>query len=113
MAIPLEITAFNRMGLGPQLGDVQRVRAMGFAAYVEEQLAPHDADDTGAAIGRRTAFRGLPRPQTVRALESVQRRRRQDGSGLNGRTGIVEKLLNGINLINHENATKRSHGLCK
>lgn len=42
---PLEVIALNRMAYGPRPGDVARVRAMGFAAYVEEQLAPDDDDD--------------------------------------------------------------------
>jgi uncharacterized protein (DUF1800 family) len=45
LAIPLEVVTLNRMGFGPRPGDVERVRAMGFAAYVDEQLAPVDADD--------------------------------------------------------------------
>nr|MCU0494907.1 DUF1800 domain-containing protein [Chloroflexaceae bacterium] len=42
---PIELIALNRMAYGPRPGDLERVRAMGFAAYVEEQLRPNDADD--------------------------------------------------------------------
>ena len=41
----LEQLALNRMGFGPRTGDVERVKAMGFAAYVEEQLNPSDRDN--------------------------------------------------------------------
>lgn len=42
---PIELIALNRMAYGPRPGDVERVRQMGFAAYVDEQLNPNDADD--------------------------------------------------------------------
>jgi uncharacterized protein (DUF1800 family) len=44
--LPVEVIALNRMGYGPRPGDVQRLRAAGFAAYVEQQLRPDDGDDT-------------------------------------------------------------------
>ncbi len=42
---PIELIALNRMAYGPRPGDVARVQGMGFAAYVDEQLNPNDADD--------------------------------------------------------------------
>jgi Tat (twin-arginine translocation) pathway signal sequence len=42
---PIELIALNRMAYGPRPGDVARVQQMGFAAYVDEQLNPNDADD--------------------------------------------------------------------
>jgi hypothetical protein len=45
MNTPLEIIALNRMAFGPRAGDVERVRKMGLAAYVEEQLLPDAVDD--------------------------------------------------------------------
>jgi uncharacterized protein (DUF1800 family) len=44
-APPIELIALNRMAYGPRPGDVARVQQMGFAAYVDEQLNPNDADD--------------------------------------------------------------------
>lgn len=46
-ALPaLEVIALNRMAYGPRPGDIERVRTMGFNAYVEEQLAPAAIDDS-------------------------------------------------------------------
>lgn len=42
---PIEAIALNRMAYGPRPGDLARVRSMGLAAYVNEQLNPNDADD--------------------------------------------------------------------
>ena len=41
----LELLALNRMGFGPRPGDIDRVKSLGFAAYVDEQLNPSDRDD--------------------------------------------------------------------
>ena len=40
----------NRAGYGSRPGDVQRVAAMGLAAYLEEQLNPADIDDTATDL---------------------------------------------------------------
>jgi uncharacterized protein (DUF1800 family) len=37
--------ALNRLGYGPRPGDVERVRRMGLASYIEGQLAPSDLAD--------------------------------------------------------------------
>jgi uncharacterized protein (DUF1800 family) len=37
--------ALNRLGYGPRPGDVERVRGMGLAAYVERQLSPRSIED--------------------------------------------------------------------
>src|SRR6185295_7689782 len=46
--------ALNRLGYGPRPGDVERVRRMGLAAYIERQLDPS----------------GIPDPATEQALAS-------------------------------------------
>jgi uncharacterized protein (DUF1800 family) len=43
---PLEAIAMNRMAYGPRPGDVERVKTMGFTAYVDEQLNPNNIDDS-------------------------------------------------------------------
>lgn len=43
----------NRAGYGPRPGDIERVRQMGLAAYVEEQLHPDKIDDPAADLLRR------------------------------------------------------------
>jgi len=65
-ALPaLEVIALNRMAYGPRPGDSERVRTMGFNAYVEEQLAPaaiddSDCDDRLAAVRLRLLDQLLP-----------------------------------------------------
>jgi uncharacterized protein (DUF1800 family) len=39
--------ALNRLGYGPRPGDVERVRQMGVAAYIERQLSPRSIADPG------------------------------------------------------------------
>jgi uncharacterized protein (DUF1800 family) len=43
---PLEVIALNRMAYGPRPGDIERVKAMGFTAYVDEQLNPQAINDS-------------------------------------------------------------------
>ncbi|MEO1127699.1 MAG: DUF1800 domain-containing protein [Cyanobacteria bacterium J06635_15] len=51
--------ALNRMGFGPQPGDIERVKAMGFEAYVAEQLNPSDRGDDDCQ--QRLSAAELPR----------------------------------------------------
>jgi len=41
------VHALNRLTFGPRPGDVERVKAMGLAAWIEQQLAPSHIDDSG------------------------------------------------------------------
>jgi uncharacterized protein (DUF1800 family) len=43
---PIEIIALNKMGYGPRPDDVARVRSLGLAGYVAEQLNPSAIDDS-------------------------------------------------------------------
>lgn len=43
----------NRAGYGPRPGDYQRATAMGFAAYLEEQLNPETIEDTAVDLIHR------------------------------------------------------------
>ncbi len=52
------VHVLNRLGFGAAPGDVERVRAMGLAHYIEEQLQPARIDDS-ATIARLTAFETL------------------------------------------------------
>ena len=74
------VHVLNRLGFGPRPGDVERVRKMGVAAYVEEQLRPERIDDarTEARLGslptlRMTTaelFAKYPQPgQLIRQLQ--------------------------------------------
>ncbi len=44
----------NRAGFGPRPGDLQRVRQMGTAEYLEEQLNPDSIDDTAVDLMMRS-----------------------------------------------------------
>jgi uncharacterized protein (DUF1800 family) len=50
--------ALNRLAYGPRPGDVERVRAMGLAVWIERQLHPELIPD-GAIEGRLAAYRTL------------------------------------------------------
>ena len=52
------VHVLNRLGFGAAPGDVERVRAMGLAHYIDEQLQPARIDDS-ATIARLTAFETL------------------------------------------------------
>ncbi|MES2463669.1 MAG: DUF1800 family protein, partial [Armatimonadota bacterium] len=52
----------NRLGYGPRPGDVARIRKMGLAAYINQQLAPEDADDR-AVESKIAAFTSLQQSQ--------------------------------------------------
>src|SRR5258708_20165624 len=38
--------ALNRLAYGPRPGDIERVRQMGLAKWIEQQLNPNSIDDT-------------------------------------------------------------------
>ncbi|HJV59038.1 MAG TPA: DUF1800 family protein, partial [Methylomirabilota bacterium] len=76
--------ALNRLGYGPRPGDVERVRRMGLAAYIEAQLDPSDLADPAVAqalpaypVLTRSAAElvreyPVPSPQVRRQLASGQ-----------------------------------------
>src|SRR5262252_5397445 len=41
------IHVLNRIGFGPRAGDVEKVRAMGVQAYIDQQLHPERISDSG------------------------------------------------------------------
>ena len=56
------VHVLNRLGFGPRPGDVERLRAIGLPAYVDEQLHPNDADD---ALWAEWAAGGSFRPHAA------------------------------------------------
>src|ERR1043165_5810347 len=48
----------NRLGFGPRPGDVDRVRQMGLATYIDQQLSPDRVPDT-ELTARLAAFQTL------------------------------------------------------
>jgi uncharacterized protein (DUF1800 family) len=78
---PLEMTdsrrilhVLNRLGFGARPGDVERVRQMGLARYIAQQLAPEDIDDS-IVDARLAGFTALDSPGTAlfSAYETWQR----------------------------------------
>ncbi|MBI4806373.1 MAG: DUF1800 domain-containing protein [Desulfovibrio sp.] len=53
----LAVHGVNRLSFGPAPGDIDRVRAMGFSAYVEEQLAPEKLPEPQALTDRLAALK--------------------------------------------------------
>ena len=49
--------ALNRLGYGPRPGDVERVRRMGLAAYIERQLDAYKATLRGEHLWKRRGRR--------------------------------------------------------
>jgi uncharacterized protein (DUF1800 family) len=77
----------NRLGFGPAPGDLERVRRMGLAAYIDQQLQPERLPDA-ALRDRLAAFptlgmttRELARRYYVPALMERQRRQRDGTTG--------------------------------
>jgi uncharacterized protein (DUF1800 family) len=72
--------ALNRLGYGPRPGDVERVRRMGLAAYIETQLDPRGIPDPGVeqalaaypalALSTATLVREYPLP-TLQARQRL------------------------------------------
>jgi uncharacterized protein (DUF1800 family) len=54
----LAVHVLNRIGFGPRLGDIERVRAMGIDAYIDEQLHPERIADP-VADAKIVNFRSL------------------------------------------------------
>jgi uncharacterized protein (DUF1800 family) len=93
--------ALNRLAYGPRPGDVERVRQMGLAKWIEQQLNPNSIDDK-AMEARLHDYPTLkmstaklideypqPKPAEVQALKQAQARaqqeqRRSDGAAASG-----------------------------
>ena len=68
----LLVHVLNRIGFGPRLGDVERVRAIGVEKYIDEQLRPERIPDNGMAA--RLGFTAIPtRQRTIVVAESDRR----------------------------------------
>jgi uncharacterized protein (DUF1800 family) len=78
----------NRLGYGPRPGDVARIRRMGLAAYLNQQLAPEDCDDS-AVDAKIAAFTSLQQSQVT--LTSTYDSWQKEASRL-------ERLRSGIQL---------------
>ncbi len=76
-----EVIALHRMGYGPRPGDIDMVRSMGFAAYVEQQLNPQLIDDSAcdariASARMRISYpagNGYPALNELRGLTSLNK----------------------------------------
>ena len=95
--------ALNRLAYGPRPGDVERIRQMGLAKWIEQQLNPNSIDDR-ALDARLTDYPTLhmstaklideyPQPKQVekQAEKQVQARAQQNQSRSDAAAAVVEK----------------------
>jgi uncharacterized protein (DUF1800 family) len=99
--------ALNRLAYGPRPGDVERVRQMGLAKWIEQQLNPNSIDDK-AIEARLQDYQTLkmstakligeypqPKPAEVQALKQAQARAQSQQQGPQTRSdsaaAVVEK----------------------
>src|SRR6476469_909602 len=82
------IHVLNRIGFGPRAGDVEKVRAMGLQAYIDQQLHPERIPDSGMS-GRladfatlRMSSRDIAEQYEVPMMQA--RRQRQQAAGRAG-----------------------------
>jgi uncharacterized protein (DUF1800 family) len=74
--------AMNRLAYGPRPGDVERVRQMGLAKWIDQQLAPNSIDDKAAnarlenlpTLGKSTARLMEEYPQPKQAEKQAAKR---------------------------------------
>ena len=76
----LILHALNRLGYGPRPGDVERVRRMGLAAYIERQLEPGRIPDP-AVEQALAAYPGAARRARPSSSATIRCPRRRRGSG--------------------------------
>jgi uncharacterized protein (DUF1800 family) len=95
--------ALNRLAYGPRPGDVERVRQMGLAKWIEQQLSPNSIDDR--ALDARLAdyptlrmstaklIGEYPQPKQVekQAEKQAQARAQQNQSRSEAAAAVVEK----------------------
>jgi uncharacterized protein (DUF1800 family) len=74
------VHVLNRIGFGARPGDVERVRQIGLAAYIDQQLHPDRIPDAAAVTSRLAAFETLGKSSRDLAedyFEPAMRARRQ------------------------------------
>src|SRR5437660_4856772 len=77
--------ALNRLAYGPRPGDVERVRQMGLAKWIEQQLNPNSIDDKGVearledypTLRMSTAKLIVEYPQPKPAVRQAERQARE------------------------------------
>ena len=77
----MSVHVLNRLAFGPRPGDIERVRQMGVAAYIDSQLQP-DAIALPAALSERLNSLetvGQPAGEVVRAFLEVRKAVRDEG----------------------------------
>jgi uncharacterized protein (DUF1800 family) len=100
--------ALNRLAYGPRPGDVERVRQMGLAKWIEQQLNPNSMDDR-ALDARLTAYPTLrmttaklmdeyPQPKQAekQAEKQVQARAQQEQRRFDAAAEVVEKDMQNV-----------------
>jgi uncharacterized protein (DUF1800 family) len=88
----LAIHALNRLGFGPRRGDIERVKKIGFDAYIEQQLRPETIADpvVNAIVGN---FRSLKMelPELLAATAPVAVIADRKRSNIFDRAAVVER----------------------
>jgi uncharacterized protein (DUF1800 family) len=97
--------ALNRLAYGPRPGDVERVRQMGLAKWIEQQLNPNSIDDRAldARLGDYPTLRMStakligeylqPKPAEKQAEKEAQARAQQEQRRSDAAAAVVEKDL--------------------
>jgi uncharacterized protein (DUF1800 family) len=102
------VHALNRLGFGPRPGDVERVRQMGLAKWIDQQLHPESIDDS-AMNARLASFPTLamssgkllsefPRPALAAKREGIspeEYRKEQQAKAMMAQVGAAEGLSSG------------------
>ncbi|MBB6049880.1 DUF1800 domain-containing protein [Armatimonas rosea] len=73
------VHVLNRLGFGPRPGDLERVKAQGLSAYIQQQLHPETLPDT-TVEAKAATFDGLAIPP--RTLDRLEAQSRQKGKAL-------------------------------
>jgi uncharacterized protein (DUF1800 family) len=101
------VHAFNRLGYGPRPGDVQRIKAMGLAKWVDRQLHPESLNDSALearlarfptlSMSSEALLQKFPRPAVAAKREGIspQEYRNEQREKLQAARQAAESQQNG------------------
>jgi uncharacterized protein (DUF1800 family) len=102
------VHALNRLAYGPRPGDVERVRQMGLAKWIEQQLNPNSIDDKAMEARlqdyptlRMTTAKLIdeypqPKPVEKQAEKQIQAQARQEQRRSDAAATVVEKDMQNV-----------------
>lgn len=85
----------NRLAFGPRLGDIEKLRAMGFRAWVDAQLAPQTIDDAG--VEAKVARLQPVQFSSAQLLEAYKAERERSKAAKQEKQRQIEAQTNGAN----------------